>query len=101
MPSNADLAPCDHCGEPIWWTITAAGNRMPVDPEPTEDGNTAVYVDGVGTIRSRRITDDYPLQSYEQQVKPHAATCSNRPPRRRTRPGRRRAIVRYQDWPRP
>lgn len=101
MPSNADLAACDLCHQPIRWTITARGFRMAVDPEPTEDGNTAVYVDGIGTTRSRRITDEYPLLSYEWRATPHAATCAAPRPRRRTRPARRRAVIRHQDWRRP
>ncbi|WP_432589959.1 hypothetical protein ABVG11_34355 [Streptomyces sp. HD1123-B1] len=97
MPSNADLATCTSCYQRIRWTITANGIRMAVNPDPAEDGNTAVYVDGTGTARSRRITDEYPLQAYEWRAMPHAATCAAPRPRRRTRPGRR-AAVRYQDW---
>lgn len=97
MLSSAGLATCDDCHRPIRWTTTAAGRRQAVDPEPHPDGNTAVYTTDVGTVRSRRITDEYPLLAYEWRAMPHAATCAAPRPRRRTRPGRR-AVVRYPNW---
>lgn len=31
---------CASCGNPIVWAITVAkGNRMPIDPDPVDDGN--------------------------------------------------------------
>lgn len=32
--SSSDTKPCRACGEPIRWTTTLAGKRMPLDPEP-------------------------------------------------------------------
>ncbi|MFF2619363.1 hypothetical protein [Kitasatospora sp. NPDC058046] len=57
------------------WTITAAGARLAVDANPSALGNTAVYRDGTGTIRSRRPSADLPLLPYERLHLPHAATC--------------------------
>ncbi|GAA2746076.1 hypothetical protein GCM10010440_36380 [Kitasatospora cinereorecta] len=54
------------------WTVTVSGARLAVDPEPSDWGNTAVYRDGVGTMRSRRLTRELP---YERLFVPHAATC--------------------------
>ena len=28
---------CRSCGAPVTWTVTDAGKRMPVDPEPHPD----------------------------------------------------------------
>lgn len=59
----ADLADCRSCGAPVIWTVTERGKRMPVDAEPTPDGNirleqstggaplTAVYLpSGTGSL---------------------------------------------------
>jgi hypothetical protein len=34
-----ETAPCGSCGAPMIWAETVNGRRMPVDPEPTSDGN--------------------------------------------------------------
>lgn len=40
--------PCKRCGRPIGWIFTDKGRRMPIDPEPVEDGNVICeYRDGV------------------------------------------------------
>jgi len=39
-------ARCRSCGAPIWWAMTLAGKRMPVDAEPASDGNLALYFRG-------------------------------------------------------
>jgi hypothetical protein len=33
------MATCRSCGAQIVWAVTEAGKRMPVDPEPSPDGN--------------------------------------------------------------
>ncbi|CAL9432780.1 hypothetical protein SUDANB21_02085 [Streptomyces sp. enrichment culture] len=76
MPAPSAL--CPDCREPVLWTITEAGRRLAVDPTPTEDGNTAAYRDGVGTLRSRRPSEELPLLPYERLYMPHVATCSVR-----------------------
>ncbi|MFI0827204.1 hypothetical protein ACH4Q7_22425 [Streptomyces roseolus] len=70
---------CADCRRPVLWTITAAGRRFAVDPDPDPGGNTAVYRDGTGTRRSRRPSDELPLMSYERLHIPHIATCPGRP----------------------
>lgn len=93
MPSAADVAECERCHARIRWTITAAGRRMAVNADPDDAGNTAVYADGVGTLKSRALTTDRPtLEGAEWQAMPHAATCTAPPPRlphRTPRPVRR------------
>ncbi|MEU0087220.1 hypothetical protein [Streptomyces sp. NPDC006274] len=66
---------CPDCHRPIRWTLTQAGRRLAVDPEPHPDGNTAVWRDGNGTLRSRRPTTELPLCGWERLHKPHIATC--------------------------
>ena len=38
-PAHPKRSQCSSCGAPIWWAQTDAGRRMPVDPDPVEDGN--------------------------------------------------------------
>ncbi|MFJ8043845.1 hypothetical protein ACIRBX_25415 [Kitasatospora sp. NPDC096147] len=78
MLPRRGLRHCRRCGAPVHWTITAAGSRLAVDAEPSSAGNTAVYRDGVGTVRSRRPNEDLPVLSYEQLHVPHVATCRGR-----------------------
>jgi hypothetical protein len=100
MPSAADVARCDYCLARILWTVTAAGNRMPVDADPNPDGNQAVHADVVGRLRSRALTTERPtLEGAEWRAMPHAATCTApRPPapRRAPRPVRRPGAWRYR-----
>lgn len=100
MPSAADVARCDTCGARIIWTVTAAGRRMPVDADPDPAGNTAVYADVTGRLRSRAITTERPtLEGSEWLAMPHAATCTRprpRAPRQGPRPVRRPGAWRYR-----
>lgn len=76
MPSDHNVAPCPSCGQRIRWTVTATGRRQAVNAEPNSGGNTAVYRDGVGTLRSRGLNTERPnVESYEWRAMPHAATC--------------------------
>lgn len=36
-------SPCNSCGAPIIWVKTERGNRMPVDAEPTDQGNIDLH----------------------------------------------------------
>lgn len=98
MPRASDVTTCDRCDAHIIWTITAARRqRMAVDAEPAADGNTAVYTDDLGRNRSRALADGRTtLEHAEWRAKPHAATCTNPPPRRTQRltPG----PVRRRPW---
>lgn len=77
MPIDHDAVRCDWCHALILWTVTAAGRRLPVDAEPNEAGNVAIYRDAPGTLRSRAIAADRPgLDHLERRMMPHAASCS-------------------------
>jgi hypothetical protein len=40
---------CRSCGAPVRWAITQHENRMPVDPEPVENGNL-ILIDRDGEL---------------------------------------------------
>jgi hypothetical protein len=101
MTSTRDIATCGLCRSPILWTITDAGKRMPVNPTADEAGNTAVYKDAGGTLRSRSLagTASVDIRPHEWRAMPHAATCAQpqpRLPRQTPRPVRRPAAWRYR-----
>lgn len=84
MFSRADLKPCvgragmPGCGKLVRWTRTEAGAPFAVDPQPDARGNTAVWRDVTGVLRSRRITEERPLAPHEKRMMPHVATCKPR-----------------------
>ncbi|MFJ2303790.1 MULTISPECIES: hypothetical protein [unclassified Streptomyces] len=84
---------CPKCWQSVLWTITAAGNRQPVNPSPDPDGRVAVYADVTGRYRSRQLSNDRPIPEHAEVLyKAHAATCTaprSRPQRRGVRPTRR------------
>jgi hypothetical protein len=83
MTSAADVERCARCNARIIWTITAKGQRMPVNAEPAKDGNQAIHKDGAGTLKSRALTADRPtLEHAEWQAMPHFVTCAAPPPKR-------------------
>ncbi|WP_433235417.1 J domain-containing protein [Streptosporangium sp. CA-135522] len=91
MFSKADLKPCGGgrghapgCGKPVRWTKTEAGSLLGVNPDPDPKGNTAVWRDVAGVLRSRRVTTEWPLLPYERRMMPHVATC--KPPQKKTPP---------------
>lgn len=86
-PPTAPSGPgiCRQCWQCVLWTITAAGRRQPVDPNPDPAGRVAVYVDATGRYRSRQLSGDRPTPEHNEALHmAHAATC--RPPAT-TRPG--------------
>ncbi len=52
---------------------------LAVDADPVPDGNTAVWKDAFGVLRSRRVTKARPLAGLEKLMRPHAAACVSRP----------------------
>ncbi|WP_372455494.1 DnaJ domain-containing protein [Nonomuraea sediminis] len=67
------------CGKYVRWTRTENSADLAVDPDPHPEGNTAVWKDVHGVLRSHRITKDRPLVPPAKRMKPHAATCTGRP----------------------
>ncbi|MFF2522281.1 hypothetical protein [Streptomyces liangshanensis] len=104
MPTlpDHDVTACASCHAPIRWTVTAAGRPLAVEAEPdtTGTGNTAVYADGTGRLRSRGLSRERPaLEHAEWRATPHIANCPNPPrPRRSSGTPRRRTGVRPAPW---
>ncbi|MFD6421581.1 hypothetical protein [Streptomyces sp. NPDC060198] len=73
-------AHCPTCRRPIRWTRTEAGRPLAVDPGPDPTGNTAVWRDGTGALRSRRPSAELPLTGWERLHMPHVATCPTHQP---------------------
>lgn len=69
---------CHACRREVLWTVTDAGKRLAVNPQPDPAGNTAAFCDGQGIYRSRRPTDELPPAGWEKTYMPHAATCVGR-----------------------
>jgi hypothetical protein len=64
-------ARCGSCGALIAWVRTAAGKRMPIDFEPTEDGNVVIEPDGVVHVLK---AGEFPVPG-EARHTSHFATC--------------------------
>ncbi|WP_225080474.1 hypothetical protein [Streptomyces sp. CoT10] len=78
---------CPQCWQRVLWTITASGNRQPVDPTPDPAGRVAVDDDGTGRYRSRQLSTDRPVTEHAEVLHiAHHATCTN--PQRRPRTSR-------------
>lgn len=81
----SDLGRCTRCGQPVRWTVTAAGRHLPVNPNPDPTGNSAVYTDATGRVRSRALTAERPVPEHaEWRAMPHAATCTSPLPNKRS-----------------
>lgn len=104
MPTEHGVTNCPSCHGRIRWAVTAAGKRQPVNADPDEKGNLAVYTDGTGTFKARVLTKDRPdLEHLEWRAMPHVATCAGPKPRvvplARVVPFRpRRPVVRRGPW---
>lgn len=66
---------CASCGADVFWAITPAGKRMPVDPNPVPDGNVAIYRDHLGALRARVLRAGEQPSAYERRGVAHFATC--------------------------
>lgn len=63
------------CKAVVWKTITQAGRVLLVDLKEDPAGNTSVWQDAPGALRSRAITEDCPRAGLEKVMMPHPATC--------------------------
>lgn len=66
------IASCRSCGEPIIWTETTNGKRMPVDAEPVPAGQWALD-DRYATPRAGKIVKA--AGSSEDGFTSHFSTC--------------------------
>ena len=70
---------CRSCGSPIRWVMSEKGHRIPLDPDPVENGNLVPYTIpttgtfGVPTIRARVADPGSVTPAWVS----HFATCPN------------------------
>ena len=67
---------CRHCSGPILWVTLDTGKRMPVDPEPDDEGTVAAHRDHRGDWVGHVLTADQRTAGYEQRFVTHFATCA-------------------------
>lgn len=65
------MSVCRACGAEIRWAKTPRGKSIPLDYEPTTNGNVTL-ADGVATVHGKN--DDL---TGAQRWTPHHATCPN------------------------
>lgn len=77
---------CRSCGAPIRWAFTAAGKRIPLDPEPYEAGNVWVdhYESGMPVVNVAADRRGVPSAEALVYVS-HFVTCPNAAQHRRAR----------------
>jgi hypothetical protein len=68
---------CRSCKKPIIWAVTTKGRRMPLDPEPVENGNLILRhrMSGLPTALYLTHGADVELQPDEKRYVSHFATC--------------------------
>jgi hypothetical protein len=71
---------CDLCdAEIMWGRTTKTGRPIPLDPQPCDDGNIAVYTDATGRLNARVLKKGETPSGFEKLVKAHFATCPKYP----------------------
>jgi hypothetical protein len=65
---------CRSCGAPIYWGRTEAGKAMPVDVEPTPDGNVILF-DRRGSVVALVLRRGEKAPPGAKLRKAHHATC--------------------------
>ena len=81
-------APCRTCGAPVVWCLTDKGKRVPIDLEPTADGNVVVVdVDPPHTPSAHVLTKNVLAAARECGVPLHLShfvTCPDADTHRKT-----------------
>lgn len=71
-------ASCEHCrARIVFVTMTATGNRVPVDPIPVDDGNICARANGTH-LEGYAVSKDHPPERIYMRYASHFATCSSR-----------------------
>ncbi len=74
MTAAVRAVPCRSCPALVYWVITTSGKRMPIDAEPTADGNVTVQRDETGTPIATVHAVGTPLEG--PRWTSHFATCA-------------------------
>lgn len=75
---------CGSCSAPVIWAITTQAKKMPVDAEPTSDGNVALEARPVG-LPVARVLSTAKQFGRTGLRKSHFATCKFAAQHRRRR----------------
>lgn len=73
-PEGFDVQPCRSCGRPVVWAATKNDKLMPVDAEPTADGNVELAVGALGRGVVATVLTGPSLMSTPLRTS-HFATC--------------------------
>ena len=68
------------CRAPILWLPTPTGNRIPLEPQPTTDGNVAIEHDLLGEPYAQVLSPDAARRATnagQPLHMPHHAVCPN------------------------
>lgn len=82
---KAGASACKSCGAAILWAVTEKGAKIPVDVEPTTDGNVAIQpnADQSGWLAFIAGPLEQVPGSSSVRRKSHFATCPNAAKHRR------------------
>ena len=95
------MSRCSTCKNEVVWVVTAGGKRMPLDPDPVENGNIIKTGKMIDTDRgaAELVAYVHPPSLFDQDVHDgeryvsHFATCANAEQHRRSRDGASRAAL--------
>jgi hypothetical protein len=80
---TAQSATCRSCGGSIRWVLTGKGRRMPVDPDPVDNGNVTLAV-VAGVVHATVHGDATGITGVARYIS-HFATCPEAHKHRRRR----------------
>ena len=63
---------CKSCGAPIIWAKTPKGKRLPLDPEPVDNGNVILTTEGAVVLG---VAVNEPEYAHLDKYVSHFATC--------------------------
>ncbi|QOR55379.1 MAG: hypothetical protein SHS37scaffold145_30 [Phage 71_18] len=75
------MTTCRRCPAPIRWVLTENGKRMPVDLDPSPQGNVRISREGVAHVLTKDELAAVDPEADELLYLSHFVTCPNRPPR--------------------
>jgi hypothetical protein len=83
---------CRSCDAPVLWVETSAGRKMPLDPEPVEDGNVVITAEAPLGLRTEAVVltkaDLAQIHPDRLRYRSHFSTCPHADQHRRPRHAR-------------
>lgn len=83
-PEGFEIRNCRSCDAPVIWATTGQGKAMPVDAEPTEEGNVELTPGSLGRGPAATVLTGPALFSGPLRTS-HFATCEQADEWRRSR----------------